>query len=188
MSGEVNSDMRTHQQQQHHIGEEKFYKANKYMAGKTRLICGGLIGIGVVILQAFISSGVFPPSPSPTSVKATGAAVLDIPALIAVIALALALPLLSVLLIATFEETSRRFIIKDTLGLQIAYWFGIVVALIGIAAAFWHISLIAGVLVSLSMIIGVIIYTGYAKELYRLDKLLKEKRLENIEVEENEFF
>jgi len=143
--------MRT--QQQHHVGGEKFFKASKYAAGKTRLMCGGLVGIGIVILQAFISTGVYTsPQAATTAKAATVAKLLDIPALISVIALALALPFLSVLLLATFEETSRRFTIEDTLGLKIAYWFGIIVALIGIAATFWYISLVAGILVSASII------------------------------------
>ncbi len=70
----------------------------RYYVGKTRLICGSLIAISVVIMQVFISTGVF------NSSKA-----LDIPALISVLGIALALPLLSLQLLTTFEDESRKF-------------------------------------------------------------------------------
>ncbi len=134
----------------------------KYPVGRARLICGGLLAISVVIVQVFISTGVF------TSSKA-----LDIPALISVLAFALALPLLSLRLLVTFEDASRKFTIKDTLGLKATYWLGILAAPVGIVAAFWHISLFAGILVLVSIIVGVVFYAQYARRLQQLDSELK---------------
>src|SRR5438045_2136293 len=113
--------------QQQQIRVEKYLKVKKYAVGKTRLICGGLIAVSLVIMQDFISSGVFDSSKA-----------LDWLALFSVLAFALALPLLAAHLLATFEDASRKYTIEDTPGLKISYWLGIVLAPIGIGLAFWH--------------------------------------------------
>lgn len=159
---------------------QQHWKASKYIADKTRLICAGLVGIGIIILGSFVQIGVFTTSTGPPPSKE-----LDIPAFISVIAFAVALPLLSVRLLASFEVASRRIIVGDTLGLRIAYWFGTFLALVGIATAFWHISPVPGIFVSASMIIGFIFYTGYGRSLDRLDTQMKHGRVGNMRSEES---
>ncbi len=71
--------------------------------------------------------------------------------------------------------------IKDTLGLKVAYWLGILAALVGIIAAFWHISLFAGILILASIIGGAIPYVHYAIRLHRLDRELNAREhIENL--------
>lgn len=148
----------------------RYGKVKRQTVGKTRLICGGLIAIGGIIIQDFISVGVFKP-----------ANILDIPALISVIAFALALPLLSLHLLAILEDEWRKSTIEDTRGIEIAYWIGVASAFIGIVAAFWYISLIAGIVAAVSMIAAVILYLHYFRKLHDHDEYLKtEKKIDNV--------
>lgn len=161
--------------QQQQMKTEKYWKVSKYKVGKTRLICAGLIGISIIIMQDFISLGVF-----------TSSKTLDIAALFSVLAFALALPLLAVRLLFTFEEASRKYTVAHKLDLRTAYWIGVVLAPVGIALAFWHIHWIAGLLISVSMILGVILYTDYGRKLYHLDRELRtQKNTDNVKEEEH---
>lgn len=157
--------------QQQQVRAEQPLIVRKYAVGRARLICGGFLAISVVIMQVFISTGVF------TSSKA-----FDIPSLISVLAFALALPLLSLRLLVTFEDASRKYTIEDTLGLKATYWLSILAAPVGIVAAFWHLSLSAGILVLVSIIVGVVLYAQYALRLHQLDSELKkaEPPIENL--------
>ncbi|HZS77372.1 MAG TPA: hypothetical protein VFA41_12225 [Ktedonobacteraceae bacterium] len=176
------------QQHEPTVGEQ-YGKLKKYAAIKTRLICGGLIGIGLVILSAFISAGVFKSLPGTPAAKApVEVNVPDWPAIFSIIAFAIALPLLSALVLITFEETSRKYVtVKDMLGLRIVYWAGTLLALIGIVFAFWHIWFVAGILAGVSILIGTLIYTTYSSRLTRLDNQLKTQwNIENLRSEGNE--
>jgi hypothetical protein len=126
-------------------------------------------------MLAFISTGVFTPSK-----------MVDIPALISVLACAFTLPLLSLQILAAFDDVSRKFTIADTLGLKIAYWIGSVYALLGIVAAFWHISWVAGLVVLISGLVGRLVYVDYRQRLRRLDRALKAEGIENLGREESE--
>lgn len=108
---------------------------------QDKLTYGGLIAIGAIILQPFLT-----------------ASSLNWSALTAVIAFAVGLPHLAILLLIDDWPISDRY---PTSGLlpQIAKNVGIGSACIGVVAAFWHISWIAGVVVLVS---GISAFTAYA--------------------------
>jgi membrane-associated HD superfamily phosphohydrolase len=113
------------------------------------VVYGGLIGIGVVILQALIP-----------------AQHLDLPALISILAFAIALPLLTVMVLVNHRLASYRFASYPTyLTLVIALGQG--GAFVGVIAAFWHISWIAAVLLLISSVVGLVVYAVYARQLVR---------------------
>jgi 1,4-dihydroxy-2-naphthoate octaprenyltransferase len=105
---------------------------------------GGLIAIGVVILQVFLSSNK-----------------LDSAAYISIYAFALAIPILACNILVNF---ARRRNTKDdrkgkaTFREILFYVVGILASLIGIATAFLHISLTAATLFSLSTLIALAAY------------------------------
>lgn len=91
------------------------------------LVLSGLAGINIVILQGFISGGK-----------------LDIPSTISVYALAIAIPMLS-LSIVKLNVASPPVLLNSMRNL-IALILGIVSSLVGLSAAFYHISWIACVI------------------------------------------
>jgi hypothetical protein len=91
------------------------------------LIYGGLIGIAVVIIQPFL-----------------GAASLDTAARISIIAFAVAVPLLAALILVNRQEVFRGRQTSSVMVL-LAQSIGEAAAVVGIVAAFWHISWVAGV-------------------------------------------
>ena len=150
------------------IKGKKPLPVSKYWIDRTRLTTGGLISVGLIITQDFISSGIVASSK-----------VLDIPALISVVAFAVALPLLSAQFPVTFEDGSRHYVWDDTWGLQVAYWLGMIAAIVGIVAAFWHISLIAGLVILVGTLVSTALYADYGAKLHRLDKAYRAKGFEN---------
>lgn len=108
--------------------------------GEDRLISGGLIGIGLLITQAFISLGTY-----------------DIPATISIFAFSIAIPFLAwnVLVRTALANENKDPETKGTLFLFVT---GIIASLIGIDAAFWHVSWIAGVLLLISGAVGTFFY------------------------------
>ena len=137
------------------------WKVNKHDVNRIRLMFGGLIAISLIIVQDFISSGVFN---SPTKP--------DIPALISVLSFAVALPLLAAHVLITSEDASRHYALDESLGLKVAYWLGIIGALTGIVTAFMHIYWIAGLVILVSIVVGAVLFAEYVVELHRLDKAL----------------
>ena len=105
----------------------------------------GLIGVGVVIIQPFISAGA-----------------LDLPAQICVVAFSLAIPLLAILVMLTHLQSSHHST-SSSLSLSIAKTVGL--ACVGVVAAFWHVFWIAGVVVLVSGIAGFALYTTYYRRL-----------------------
>jgi hypothetical protein len=95
------------------------------------LLAIGLISAGFVIIQAFIPLGM-----------------IDVPVSISILAFALSIPLLGTYTLAV--ATLRKYS-----GSKIPFWLGVIGAGVGITAAFWHASWIAGV----TFIAGVIIAT-----------------------------
>lgn len=91
------------------------------------VIYGGLVGVAVLMIQPFLAA---------TS--------LDVSAKITVIAFAVAIPLLAALVMVNRQETFRR---RRTTSVTVAIVQVIaqMAALVGIAAAFWHINWVAGV-------------------------------------------
>ena len=100
---------------------------------QDNLIYGGLIGVGVVIIQPFLTA---------TS--------LDLSAFIAVIAFAVALPLLGSMVIVDYQANpSGSYPSWAGLG-AIAKSVGIGGACVGVVAALWHVHWIAGAVVLVS--------------------------------------
>jgi hypothetical protein len=111
---------------------------------QNNLIYAGLIGIGVVMVQPFLTA---------TS--------LDRTALICVVAFSTAIPLLAALVMVNRQEAFRRRMSKSVL-VSIARVFAMVLAFGGIVAGFWHIHWIAGAGFLASGLAGVAVHSaGY---------------------------
>jgi len=105
---------------------------------------GGLIAIGVVILQVFLSSKK-----------------LDSAAYISIYAFALALPILSCNILVNFARRRKtKAAEKDKASFReiLFYLIGILASFVGLAAAFSHINLVAATLFSLSALIALAVY------------------------------
>ncbi|MEC3913464.1 hypothetical protein [Nocardia sp. CDC160] len=99
---------------------------------QDRLTYGGLIAIGTVILQAFLT-----------------ASSMGVAAMIAVIAWAVALPHLAVLVLIEDWPSPKGYPVLGVLA-SMAKSLGLGGACVGVGAAFWHISWIAGVVILVS--------------------------------------
>jgi hypothetical protein len=112
---------------------------------ENNLIYGGLIGIGVVMVQPFLAS---PPGLSGK---------------ICVVAFSVAIPLLAALVLLNMHEAFRRRA-TDSLVVDIAKMAGQMGAFVGLVAAFWHVAWIAGVGMLVGGIAGVAVYSvGYIR-------------------------
>jgi hypothetical protein len=115
---------------------------------ENSLMYGGLIAIGAVMMQPFLTSG---------------AASLDLSAKICVIAFSLAIPLLSALILLNQHEIRRRRTASSVLVLvaqQVALGLGFV----GVVAGFWHIMTIAGIAILVGAGVGLAVHgAGYAR-------------------------
>jgi hypothetical protein len=91
------------------------------------MIYGGLVGVAVLLVQPFLS-----------------ASSLDASATVSVLAFAVAIPLLAALVMVNRQEAfrGRR---TTSVTVLIAHGMAQLAAFVGIVAAFWHISWIAGV-------------------------------------------
>ncbi len=127
---------------------KKFEIKEEYTRESTAILAG-LIGIGVVIVQALISNRVT-----------------DLPAMIAFLAFAIALPMLSMLVILTSLYTRYRYA-SFPLYLTAAYVLGEGGAVLGVVAAFWHLSWVAGVLILISGLFAVGVYFTYTRQLQK---------------------
>jgi hypothetical protein len=87
-----------------------------------KLGAAGLVGAGLVIIQAFIPLGM-----------------IDIPVSISILAFAVSIPLLGADLLAV--TVSRKYSTSKIT--HILFWPGVISAGVGITAAFWHASWIA---------------------------------------------
>jgi hypothetical protein len=113
---------------------------------QNNLIYGGLIGIGVVMVQPFLT-----------------AATLDLSAKICIVAFSVAIPLLAALVLVNRQEAFRRRATRSVI-IGTAQVVGQVCAFVGVAAGFWHILWIAGVGMLVSGIVGVAVHTAaYAR-------------------------
>lgn len=110
------------------------------------LIDGGLIAIGVVMVQPFLT-----------------AASLDLSAKICIVAFSVAIPLLAALVMVNRQEAFRHSATKSGL-VEIARVVAQVGAFTGVVASFWHILWIAGMGVLATRIVGVAVYSaGYVR-------------------------
>ncbi|GAA4711039.1 hypothetical protein GCM10023263_58800 [Phytohabitans rumicis] len=115
---------------------------------QNSLMYGGLIAIGAVMVQPFLTPG---------------AASLDLSAKICVIAFSLAIPLLSALIMLNRHETYRRRMTSSVVVLvaqQVALGLGFV----GVVGGFWHIMPIAGIAILVGTGLGVAVHSaGYIR-------------------------
>ena len=95
--------------------------------GQRRLIYGGLILIGVYMVEPFLTA------PS-----------LDASATVSVVAFAVAIPLLAALVMVNRQEAFRGRL-TTSVTVTVAQAVAQLAAFVGIAAGFWHITWIAGV-------------------------------------------
>jgi hypothetical protein len=115
---------------------------------QNSLMYGGLIGIGAVLVQPFLTSG---------------AASLDLSAKICVIAFSFAIPLLSALIVLNRQETYRRRVTSSVLVL-VAQQVAIGLGFVGVVAGFWHIMTIAGIAIMVGASLGVAVHgAGYVR-------------------------
>jgi hypothetical protein len=113
---------------------------------QNNLIYGGLIGIGVVMVQPFLT-----------------AASVDLSAKICVVAISVAIPLLAALVLVNRQEAFRRRVAKSVL-VETARGVAQVSAFVGVVAGFWHIWWIAGVGMLAGGIVGVAVHSaGYVR-------------------------
>ena len=126
---------------------KKKYELKEEWAQQTGTIFAGLIGIGVIIVQALIAINASDP-----------------PAVIAMLAFAIALPLLGTLVMLNVVQAKYKYA-SYPLYLNFAYVVGQSSAFVGVVAAFWHVSWVAGVLILISGIISLAIYFAYARQL-----------------------
>jgi hypothetical protein len=113
---------------------------------QSNLIYGGLLGVGIVLIQPFLTAGE-----------------LDTAATVCVYSFAVAIPLLAALVIVNQQETFRR---RPTPSIVVAATKAIAqtAGFVGVVAAFWHISWIAGVVLLASGMLGVAAHSaGYTR-------------------------
>jgi hypothetical protein len=109
---------------------------------QQRLIYGGLIGIGVVMVQQFLNAAALEPT-----------------ALLCVVAFSIAIPLLSALLMINRQEVFRGSGARSGAVSAVAV-LAQLAAFVGVAAGFWHITWIAGVGVLVSALVGLAVYSA----------------------------
>jgi hypothetical protein len=109
---------------------------------QDNLIYGGLMAIGIVLVQPFVAG-----------------ASLDTSGMICAVAFAIAIPLLAALVLVNRQETFRR---RRTSARTVAVARAIahLSASVGLVAGFWHIHWIAGVGVLLSTLVAVGVHSA----------------------------
>ncbi|NEE00131.1 hypothetical protein [Phytoactinopolyspora halotolerans] len=113
---------------------------------QNNLMYGALMGVGVVMVQPFLT-----------------ASTLDTSAKVSVIAFAVAIPLLSALVLVNQQENFRR---RATSSVTVAAAKAIAMgaAITGVVAGFWHISWIAGVTILASGLVATGVHSaGYVR-------------------------
>jgi hypothetical protein len=116
---------------------------------ESDLINGGLIIIGVYMVQPFLTAGS-----------------LDLPARICVAAFSVAIPLLGAMVLVNRRELSRRRATRS----RFVVWTRVVaqnLAFVGVVAGFWHIWWIAGVGMLVSGLIAVAVHAAGYLDLQR---------------------
>ena len=113
---------------------------------QNNVIYGGLIAIGLVLVQPFVT--------------VTG---LDWSAKICVIAFAAAIPLLAALLLVNSQESFRRRA-TDSRAVRTTQSIAQLLAFVGVGAGFWHIMWVAGVVVLVSGFAAMMVHSaGYIR-------------------------
>ena len=125
------------------------YELKEETIRHSNAILAGLIGISVVIVQALIA------------VNAT-----DPAAVIALLAFAIGLPMMAVLVMINVALAKSRYASFPAY-VTFAYIAGEGSAAVGVVAAFWHVSWVAGVLIVVSCLAGIGIYFAYSRQLQK---------------------
>jgi hypothetical protein len=113
---------------------------------QNRLSYVGLIGLGLVMVQPFLT-----------------AASLDLSAKVCVVAFSVAIPLLAALLMVNQQEDFRGRT-TDSVVVSVAKAIAQLCAFIGLVAGFWHILWIAGVGVGAAALVGMGVHSaGYVR-------------------------
>lgn len=95
---------------------------------QNNLMYGGLIGIGIVMMQPFLTA---PPE------------ALDLTAKICVIAFSIAIPILAASVVLNSQEIYRKRLTRSAY-VQVARMAALGLGFVGVVAGFWHITPIAG--------------------------------------------
>lgn len=122
-------------------------RTSEYAIRLHTLYAGGLIAISLIVIQVFIGLGK-----------------LDMPALISVLAFASAIPLLSGMLVVNVVESKYQFSSPHSKIAKIvesSFYIGILINFVGIAAAFWHVWSIAGIVFIIMAILSGLLYSIY---------------------------
>ncbi len=125
------------------------YEVKPEWTQQALVVYGGLIAVGVVILQALI------PAQS-----------LDLPLQISILSFAIALPFLAIMVLVNHAQASYRYATYPAY-LSLVILLGQGGAFIGVFAAFWHISWLAAVFLLISGVVGLAVYAVYSKQLVR---------------------
>ncbi len=116
---------------------------------ESNSVLAGLIGISVVILQALIA------------IKAN-----DPPARIALFAFAVALPMMSMLVMLNVSLARHRYASFPAY-VTFASVLGEGGAAVGVVAAIWHVSWVAGLLIMVSALVGLGVFFAYSRQLQK---------------------
>lgn len=137
----------------------KNYRATRNL---TITWCASLIGISLIILQDYISTGIS-----------------DVPIFISLLAFALALPLLTGTIFCAQIELYNVYILKPQKRLhnfsRLTFWLGAPAVFIGIDTAIWHLTWIAGILF---LAVSSIVYINFGNNLPKSEELQRAKREE----------
>ncbi|NDL55793.1 hypothetical protein [Phytoactinopolyspora mesophila] len=115
---------------------------------QNNLMYGGLIGVGVVMVQPFL---------------AASTEVMDLSAKICVIAFSIAVPLLAALLMLNRHETYRQREATSML-VTVARSVAVASAAVGVVAGFWHILPAAGIAVLACGFVAIFVHSaGFTK-------------------------
>ena len=118
-------------------------------AQQNDLIYLGFIGIGIVLVQPFLTSGP-----------------LDTAATICVVSFALALPLLAILVMVNqLEGATGTYTYSRLIG--IVKGVGILGGCAGVVSAFWHMHWLAGVGILAGGVAGLTVYSATYRKIYR---------------------
>jgi hypothetical protein len=120
--------------------------------GQNNVIYGGLIAVGLVLVQPFLT-----------------VTTLDRSAKICVVAFSVAIPLLAALVLVNRQESFRRRV-TDSLLVRVTRAIAQLLAFVGVVAGFWHIMWLAGVGILVSGFAAMMVHSaGY----FRLERAAK---------------
>ena len=111
---------------------------------QNNLVYGGLIAIGLVLVQPFLT-----------------VTTLDRSAKICVIAFSAAIPLLAALVLVSHQENFRRRA-ADSVAVRVTRSIAQLLAFVGVVAGFWHVMWLAGVVVLAAGLVAMLVHSaGY---------------------------